>query len=132
MTRTWREMEEFSHMDLEDSWVTSWRVTEEELVVEVEASLWPGHPEYETPIYGNHTCYKPAQVVFPSVKLLEGLRTMEEVSGTQDLDGSIDYGFMFLYEAKPHEYWVESGFGSLNGSIRITSGPPYVKVTKNV
>lgn len=50
------------------------------------------HASYESPTKGNHSCYEPACLMFPSARNLSGLRQMSEARTTQDPDASIDYG----------------------------------------
>jgi len=57
----WYDMEEFRGVDLNDSWVLSWEETEDNLVFQIEASLWPGHPKYTEPPKSDWTCYRTLQ-----------------------------------------------------------------------
>ena len=94
----WFDMEEFQGVDLNDSWVLSWKETEDDLVFQVEASLWPGHPKYAEPPKSDWTCYKKATLSFPLKKRVDGLRPMSEVSYSTDADGSIDYGNIYMLQ----------------------------------
>jgi hypothetical protein len=87
-------MPELAGVDLEDSWVLGWRYDAPagRLAIEVEASLWPGHPAYEPPSAGEHTCYRRATLAFEGVTSASGLRMQSEVPGHLDPDGTRDYG----------------------------------------
>lgn len=87
-------MPELAGVDLEDSWVLGWRYDAPagRLTIEVEASLWPGHPAYEPPAAGEHTCYRRATLTFEGVASVSGLRTQSGVPGHLDADGTRDYG----------------------------------------
>ncbi len=87
-------MPEFAGVDLEDSWVLGWRFDAPagRLTIEVEASLWPGHPAYVPPPAGEHTCYRRATLTFEGVTSVSGLRTQSEVPGHRNPDGTRDYG----------------------------------------
>lgn len=81
-------------VDLEDSWILSWYHDSEhaQLVFKIDASLWPGHPAYEEPLPGEHTCYKPARLIFDAVVEVNGLPPVDEVNPMIGPDGSVDYG----------------------------------------
>jgi hypothetical protein len=90
----WRDMQEFTGVDLEDSFVLGWQHdrASRRVVFELEASLWPLHPRYETPPPEHHTCYCRARLVFDDVHWVAGLRPVAEAKGTTDPDGTVDYG----------------------------------------
>lgn len=88
----WSDMEIFRSVDLTDSWVLSWRQVDGNLVFEVDASLWPGHPRYAEPPKGDWTCYRSATLTFPRARHVEGLRSMATTQSSTDPDGSVDYG----------------------------------------
>jgi hypothetical protein len=122
---TWRDMAPFAGVDIEDSFVLRWELCGECLVIDVEASLWPGHPSYEQPINGNHTCYKPARLVFPSVREVSGLRSMPEVVPSRDPDGSPDYETIDTLEGAGFHYQVIGDFGT----VSLQCDPPTLTIT---
>lgn len=90
----WRDMAEFVAVDLEDSFILGWRYEPEAdgLAFEIEASLWPGHPAYEPPQRGEHTCYKRAELLFADASVTGRLPLQSDVKPGRDADGSEDYG----------------------------------------
>ncbi len=84
----------FEGTDLGDSWVLGWHRDEvsKQLVLDLDVSLWPGHPAYDSPLPGEHTCYKLGRLVFDDVVDVSGLPSMREVKPITGPDGSIDYG----------------------------------------
>lgn len=107
-------MNEFRGVDLEDSSVLSWYDAEHALVFQIEASLWPGHPDYVEPPESDWTCYKKATLSFPAVERVDGLRQMYEVTPTADPDGSIDYGCIdALQRNKDGSYLLCGNFGDV-------------------
>src|SRR6476469_9191085 len=90
----WRDMSEFTGVDLEDSWVLGWRYdrTARRLTFDLEASRWPGHSAYDVPLPDEWTCYRPAVLAFENVASIAGLRDIAEARATVDPDGSRDYG----------------------------------------
>src|SRR5690349_1584808 len=89
--------EMFEGVSLEDTWIIGWRHDHDRVIVNVEASLWPGHHDYELPRPGEWTCYKRGRLVFEAVRSVSGLPSTEsgvppytDASGERDF-GSINY-----------------------------------------
>jgi hypothetical protein len=122
---SWREMAAFTGVDLEDSFIKGWQLSADSFVIELEASLWPEHPSYESPIKGNYTCYKPARLVFPSARQVSGLRPMSDVRATRDPNGSIDYGTIDVLTGSGARYRVVGEFGS----VTLESDAPVLQLT---
>lgn len=61
----WRQLREFADVDLSQSFVLSWHVEAETLVIDVDLYLEPGHPFYETPRPAEVHCIRPAFIEFP-------------------------------------------------------------------
>jgi hypothetical protein len=57
----------FDGVTLTDTFVLDWKHEGDCLVFTVLASLWPGHPAYESPKPGEWTCYKRGRIVFKRV-----------------------------------------------------------------
>lgn len=53
-------------IDLTDSWILCWHYSDKDFIFEIEFSLWPENPHYETPKPGDWTCYKKGQLIFTS------------------------------------------------------------------
>ena len=50
----WEELEIFKGIDLNDSFVLSWRKEPNEVIFELEASIWPESEYYEEPKKDGH------------------------------------------------------------------------------
>ena len=61
----WRQLREFADVDLSRSFVLSWRVEREMLVIDVDLYLVPDHPFYERPRPAEKICIRPAVIEFP-------------------------------------------------------------------
>jgi len=61
----WRQLREFADVDVSRSFVLSWRIEREMLVIEVDLFLEPGHPFYERPRPAEKVCIRPAVIEFP-------------------------------------------------------------------
>lgn len=62
----WRKLREFAAIDLYQSYVLSWHFEAENLRVDVDLFLMPGHPFYEEPRPAEKVCIRPAVIEFPN------------------------------------------------------------------
>ncbi len=98
---------------IEDTWVLGWSYHSGQLTFDLEASLWPGHPQYEPPRPNEWTCYKPATLVFIQPSSVTGLKDMHEVRTVSNADGTVDYGSLESIELTPPVYRVSGPFGDV-------------------
>jgi hypothetical protein len=103
----------FVGVRIDDCWVMGWSVSPGKFVLEIEASLWPGHPAYEAPQPDEWTCYKRAELVFEGVASVQGLVRQEDVSPHSNPDGSKDYGSIDSIDAFEGGYRVVGEFGDV-------------------
>lgn len=84
----------FDRVDLEDSWVLGWyfNSSQNQLIFDLEVSLWEGNEHYDPPLPGEYTCYKRGRLIFEGVTSIHDLSPMDTAKPTIDPDGSIDYG----------------------------------------
>jgi len=61
----WQQLREFADVDLTKSFVLSWRVELETLIVDIDLFLEPGHPFFEKPRPAEKVCIRPAWIEFP-------------------------------------------------------------------
>jgi hypothetical protein len=104
----------FDGVLITDTFVLGWHREADELLFDVEASLWPEHPEYEQRLSGDWTCYKPSKLVFTGVRSVEGLPDMCAVPRSTDPDGSQDYGSLDELVAVPGGYRIVGDFGAVH------------------
>ena len=64
-TTHWRELREFSAVDLAESFVLSWQVSAEALLIDIDLCLCPEHSFYEKPRPSQAVCIRPAEIEFP-------------------------------------------------------------------
>jgi hypothetical protein len=62
----WQQLREFSDVDLAKSFVLSWHVEVDTLVIDIDLCLQPGHPFYEEPRPAEKRCIRPAWIEFPA------------------------------------------------------------------
>ncbi len=61
----WRELREFFGVDLSQSFILSWHLESETLMIDVDLHLTEDHPFYEKPRPAEKICIRPAIVEFP-------------------------------------------------------------------
>ena len=115
----WRELREFSAVDLDQSFVLSWHVESETLMVDIDVHLTAEHPFYEKPRPAEKVCIRPAIIEFPLCEeisvgdgepgsvgqvaealghgAIEGLRRHED--GRYEIEG--DFGTVFVAAERP-------------------------------
>jgi hypothetical protein len=111
-----------------DTYVLGWHREAERLVFDVEASLWPEHPDYEPPRPGEWTCYKPARLVFEGVESVANLPDMASVPRSTDANGSQDFGSLSELAADASGFVIAGDFGVVRvfaASVRleVAAGP---------
>ena len=102
----------FSNILLEDTFVLAWQQGPESLSFHVLASLLQSHPEASPPAAGQWACYKPGIIQFTGVTLVRGLIPQESVNRTTDAAGSVDYGCIdSITLVRLGEYQIAGEFG---------------------
>jgi hypothetical protein len=61
----WRQLREFAAVDLVRSFVLSWDVESDALLIDVDLLLMPEHAFYEQPRPREKVCIRPAVIEFP-------------------------------------------------------------------
>lgn len=61
----WRKLREFADTDLTKSFILSWHVEVETLMIDVDLFLESGHPFFEKPRPAEKVCIRPAIIEFP-------------------------------------------------------------------
>jgi len=86
----WRKLREFADVDLTRSFVLSWHVESDTLLVDIDLFLTPDHPFYEKPRPAEKACIRPAVIEFPYCESLEA----DGVSGQglADIAGKVPHG----------------------------------------
>ena len=103
------------HVDLQDTFVLSWRKASGSLTFEVLANLLPTHPRAAPPLPNEWACYTEGAITFFGVTSVAGLPALGDVVPVKDPDGSIDYGCIDeLSLAGPGEYRIAGEFGSVS------------------
>jgi len=114
----WTEFKQFDGIDLNDSFVIDWCLVKDNLVLNIEASIWPQSSYYTKPKKDEFTCYRNAKISFVGVKNIEGLLPIKSVKPTIDPDGSSDYGNIDSLIKTKVGFCLSGEFGA----VKITGG----------
>ncbi|ANO52019.1 hypothetical protein [Woeseia oceani] len=80
-TTDWTALREFKAVDLTASYVLSWHVNGEALLLELDICLAPQHPFYEEPRPSEDACIRPGVLEFPyCVRLVAANRTADKAA----------------------------------------------------
>lgn len=110
----WSEIDIFRNIDLQDSFVIGWKCSDETFFVDMEASLWPGHPDYEAPMKDEHTCYKKARLLFRKPSNIEGLLSIDQIDANEVTEGEIlDYDTIESFEIGDGRFRLVGAFGDV-------------------
>ena len=116
-------MREFAGVDLAKSFVLSWRLQQETLVVDVDLYLEPEHPFYEKPRPAEKVCIRPAVIEFPFCEDLsvEGLAAVDLV----EITGKIGLGAIRdLVVTGDGRYAISGEFGT----VAVTAERPILRL----
>jgi len=83
-TTDWKQLREFNAVDLTMSFVVSWGLEAESLLIDVDLCLGPQHVFYEKPRPSETACYHPAIIEFPDCTMAKETNDNDDgpVSGT--------------------------------------------------
>ena len=111
-TISWRQLREFADVDLAKSFVLSWHVEAEMLVVDIDLCLEPGHPFFEKPRPAERVCIRPAFIEFPYCHELQpgaGGGEVAEIAGNLGLGAISD-----LTVSDDGRYAISGEFGTVS------------------
>ena len=106
-------MDDFVGIDLNDSFVLSWKFQGSDLEFQIEASIWPNSEYYEKPKPNEWTCYKQAKLIFSSIEKVEGLLSLREAKHSTDATGKKDYGNIVSLVKTENGFNIEGEFGKV-------------------
>lgn len=101
-TVDWREFREFAAADLSRSFVLSWALESETLLIDIDLYLTPEHPFYEKPRPSEKACIRPAVIEFPFCDRIE----------SDDMPADTD----------PETLASKLGHGGIEGLSRLADG----------
>jgi len=83
----WREMREFSAVELTKSFVLSWGMASESLLIDLDLFLRPDHAFYEKPRPAEKACFRPAFLEFP---YCSSIQSGADTGGSQSVSEAVE------------------------------------------
>ena len=110
---SWRQLREFADVDLTKSFVLSWHVEGETLIIDIDLYLEAEHPFYEKPRPAEKSCIRPACIEFPYCEALRGDGTDSE--GLAELAEQLGHGAISdLVVLDAGRYAISGEFGTVS------------------
>ena len=97
----WRRLREFAAVDLNKSFILSWKLESELLLIDIDLFLTDEHPFYEKPRPAEKICIRPAIIEFPYC---------------------VDVSAMGKEDGSPSEIAAKLGHGAIEGLRRLDDG----------
>jgi hypothetical protein len=123
-TVSWRDLREFAGVDLAKSFILSWHVEADTLVIDIDLFLEPDHPFYEVPRPAEKVCIRPACIEFPYCDMLQ--RDGGEAGKPVDIVGDLEHGAIAdLAVVDEGRYALRGDFGT----VSVIAERPVLKLT---
>lgn len=91
-TTPWQELREFASVDLSQSYILSWMIEREALLIDIDLFLCPDHAFYEKPRPSQGVCIRPAEIEFPFCTALTTDRTQGNDADISSIATSLGIG----------------------------------------
>ena len=88
----WRELREFSAVDLTKSFVLSWGTESESLLIDLDLFLCPDHAFYEKPRPAEKACFRPALLEFPYCSAIASGADAQNGQSVADIAATLGHG----------------------------------------
>jgi hypothetical protein len=119
----WRQLREFAAVDLNKSFILSWYVESDILMIDIDVLLTEEHPIYEKPRPAEKVCIRPAIIEFPYCEEISvGDIIGESIGKTAE---SLGHGAIEgLQRLEDGRYEISGNFGT----VLITSERPSLRL----
>lgn len=121
-----QQLPEFAGVDLSRSYVLSWHVESDALLIDVDLYLTPEHPFFEKPRPAEKVCIRPACIEFPfcEVLVLEGTEQGELIDIIEIIGHGALHGLRRLSELR---YEITGEFGT----VFVEAEQPVLKLKRS-
>jgi hypothetical protein len=119
----WRRLREFASVDLNQSFILSWHVESETLMIDIDVFLTAEHPFYEKPRPSEKVCIRPAIIEFP---ICEGISVDGNSQSTLgETAESLGHGAIDgLQRHENGQYEINGNFGT----VLVTAERPLLRL----
>jgi hypothetical protein len=119
----WRRLREFASVDLNQSFILSWHVESETLMIDIDVFLTAEHPFYEKPRPAEKVCIRPAIIEFP---ICEGISVDGNSQSTLgETVESLGHGAIDgLQRHENGQYEINGNFGT----VLVTAERPLLRL----
>ncbi|MDH4054860.1 MAG: hypothetical protein OEV58_05690 [Gammaproteobacteria bacterium] len=119
----WRKLREFAAVELDHSFVLSWKYEAETLLIDIDVRLGPAHPFYEKPRPAEKVCIRPATIEFPYCESLavDGKESASIAAAAQGLGHGAIKG---LQVHEDGQYEINGEFGT----VFVTADRPILRL----
>lgn len=123
-TINWTDLREFRAVDLTRSFILSWKMEADSLLIDLDLSLLPEHAFYEEPRPSEVACFRPATLEFPQFT-----GATDSSAAKIKLVASLPHGQISgLRLVVDGEYELSGEFGT----VRILSERPLLRLKSTV
>ena len=119
----WRKLREFAAVELDHSFILSWRFESETLMIDIDVRLSSAHPFYEKPRPAEKVCIRPAIIEFPYCESL----TVDGNESASIAEAAEGLGHGAIQGMQVHEdgrYEISGKFGT----VFVTADRPILKL----
>ncbi len=119
----WRKLREFAAVELDHSFILSWKYEAETLLIDIDVRLGPAHPFYEKPRPAEKVCIRPATIEFPYCESLavDGKESASIAAAAQGLGHGAIKG---LQVHEDGQYEINGEFGT----VFVTADRPILRL----
>jgi hypothetical protein len=119
----WRKLREFSAVDLSKSFILTWHLESETLMIDIDVLLTSEHPFFEKPRPAEKVCIRPAIIEFPFCERITGAG--DESDPIDEIVGRLGHGAITgLRRHDDGRYEINGDFGT----VFVTAERPLLRL----
>jgi hypothetical protein len=107
----WTEIPEFNGIDLSESYILGWSISQDTVEFELEVVLCSDHPQFHKPPTTDWACYHLGRLIFVGVHSLSGLPPQSKIFPATDTSGTADYGHLDTLSVDGNRFEISGDFG---------------------
>lgn len=125
----WKELREFNAVDMTKSFVLSWDIESESLLIDLDLYLCPDHAFYEEPRPAEKACFRPAYLEFPFCSGINSASDSEDGPSVPDAAAALVVGAIAgLRRVGDGRYEITGEFGQ----VEISAERPILRLKDTI